>query len=138
MVSLMLIFDLRSSGGITRRPVYTKKLRVGQHQCAVFAFFILFRPACGVFSFSRFHAMLPGVTGALTLATCGLDLMRIACDRCGRRGLYRRATLVERFGANAALPDVLRAVAECDRARDMSRPCGANYVDLAPTREPRR
>jgi hypothetical protein len=70
--------------------------------------------------------------GALTLATCRLDPVRVACNRCGRRGRYRRATLIERFGAEAALPDVLRYVAGYDRASDMSRPCGAHYVDLVP------
>jgi len=42
------------------------------------------------------------VTGALTLATCGLDPLMVACPRCGRAGRYRRDTLIARFGADAA------------------------------------
>jgi hypothetical protein len=36
-----------------------------------------------------------------------------------------------RFGADAALPDVLLDLATCDRRRDFSRPCGAKFTDLA-------
>jgi hypothetical protein len=37
---------------------------------------------------------------------------RIECPRCGRAGSYRREGLLARFGADAALPDVLMATAE--------------------------
>jgi len=32
------------------------------------------------------------------------------CDRCGRAGRYRRGRLIERFGADAALPGVVTAI----------------------------
>ena len=35
-----------------------------------------------------------------------------------------------RFGLDAALPDVLSALATCERRRDFSRPCGARFTDL--------
>jgi hypothetical protein len=38
---------------------------------------------------------------------------------------------VARFGVDAALPDVLMALAACERRRDFSRPCGARFTDLA-------
>jgi len=72
------------------------------------------------------------VTGALTLATCGLDPLMVACPRCGRAGRYRRDTLIARFGADAALPDVLTALAACDRAQNFSDPCQARYPQLSP------
>jgi hypothetical protein len=34
-------------------------------------------------------------------------------------------------GADAALPDVLLALASCERRADFSRPCGARFTDLA-------
>jgi hypothetical protein len=36
-----------------------------------------------------------------------------------------------RFSADAALPDVLMALAACERRKDFSRPCGARFTDLA-------
>jgi hypothetical protein len=42
----------------------------------------------------------------------------------------RRDDLVERFGADIALPDLLVALAQCTRRRDFPRPCGARYTDL--------
>ena len=38
--------------------------------------------------------------------------------------------LEARFGADIALPDVLTALATCERRRDFSRPCGARFTDL--------
>lgn len=40
-----------------------------------------------------------------------LDVVRIECERCGRSGGYRREGLLARFGPDAALPDVLMALA---------------------------
>jgi hypothetical protein len=37
---------------------------------------------------------------------------------------------IERFGADAALPDVLMALASCERRADFSRPCEARFADL--------
>ena len=55
----------------------------------------------------------------------------IDCERCDRAGSYRLNGLVERFGADAALPDVLEALARCERKADFRRPCGARFTDLA-------
>jgi hypothetical protein len=56
-------------------------------------------------------------------------LCRIACDRCGRAGAYRPATLAAKFG-DMALPDVLIALTACERRGDFSKAmwrglCGA-------------
>ncbi len=65
------------------------------------------------------------------LADFPLSVVRIECERCGRAGSYRLDGLVGRFGPDAALPDVLLALATCERRRDFSRPCGARFADLA-------
>jgi hypothetical protein len=39
--------------------------------------------------------------------------------------------VIERFGADAALPDVLMDLAACERRKDFSAPCGARFTDLA-------
>jgi hypothetical protein len=46
-------------------------------------------------------------------------------------GRYSLAGLIERFGADAAGPDVLMELAQCERRKDFSRPCGARFTDLA-------
>jgi hypothetical protein len=69
--------------------------------------------------------------GALTLANYPGDVIRVACDRCDRRGRYRRPSLVEQFGAGAALPNVHCGLANWQRARNASDPNGAHYPDLA-------
>ena len=68
--------------------------------------------------------------GALSPATFPFAMVRIACDRCGRRGQYRRETIARRFGTDASMPDVLRALAACPRMGNASDPCGARYADL--------
>jgi len=67
--------------------------------------------------------------GSLALADYPGDVVYITCERCGS-GRYRLDGLVERFGADAALPDVLLELAACERRADFSRPCGARFTDL--------
>ena len=68
--------------------------------------------------------------GSYSLDEYPLPVVRIGCDRCGRAGSYRLDGLVERFGADAALPDVLLALAACERRADFSRPCGARFAPI--------
>jgi hypothetical protein len=58
-------------------------------------------------------------------------VVRIECERCGRAGSYALARLIERFGADAAMPDVLMDLAACERRKNFSQPCGARFTDLA-------
>jgi hypothetical protein len=60
-----------------------------------------------------------------TIAEFPFDPVRIECQRCGRAGSYRKAGLIERFGADAAGPDVLVELAACDRRKSFGDPCGA-------------
>ena len=69
--------------------------------------------------------------GSLALADYPGDVVYITCERCGRYGRYRLDGLIERFGADIALPDLLMALATCERRSDFSRPCGARFTDLA-------
>ncbi len=68
--------------------------------------------------------------GSHSLGEFPLAVVRIECERCGRAGSYRLDSLMARFGPDAALPDVLMALASCERRRDFSQPCGARYTDL--------
>jgi hypothetical protein len=56
--------------------------------------------------------------------------VRLACDKCGRAGQYRKATLIGRFGADIALPDLRHEIAQCERRGSMGDSCGVHYVKL--------
>ncbi len=69
--------------------------------------------------------------GSWSLAEFPLAVVCIECERCGRAVSYRLDRLMARFGPDAAQPDVLMALASCERRRDISQPCGARCSDLA-------
>ncbi len=55
-------------------------------------------------------------TGAVTLRNLALPMVSVRCVRCDRAGRYRVATLAERFGLDARMPDVASALEEdCPR-----------------------
>jgi hypothetical protein len=58
--------------------------------------------------------------GSRSLGEFPLDVVRIECERCGRSGRYAKARLMERFGADAAGPDVLTELAACERRKNFS------------------
>jgi hypothetical protein len=55
--------------------------------------------------------------------------LRLACDKCGRAGQYHKATLIERFGADARLRDVRQEIARCERGSMLDR-CAVRFVEL--------
>ncbi len=59
-------------------------------------------------------------------------MVRLKCSKCGRSGQYRKATLIENYGADARLPDLLQKIAsECPKMDALGNdPCGAHYRDL--------
>lgn len=60
-------------------------------------------------------------------------VVRFACRDCPRIGRYRLAVLAEKFGAEAAMADVLEAIASsCPRTRERhpGRRCQAYLPDL--------
>ena len=61
------------------------------------------------------------------------DLVRVACEKCGRDGSFRLHRLIEDRGRDAKLIDSLdELTATCPKkiARDMNDPCGARCPDL--------
>jgi len=53
--------------------------------------------------------------GSRSLGEFPLGIVRVECERCGRAGSYRRDGLMARFGPDIALPDLLAALASCER-----------------------
>ena len=73
-------------------------------------------------------------SGAYTIAEFPHEWVEVACDKpdCLRSGRLRKDRLVAEHGRHVALPDLLRRIAVCERAGNMSHPCGAHYVALRP------
>jgi hypothetical protein len=53
-------------------------------------------------------------------------MVRLVCDKCGRRGQYRIDRLLEQYGPDIAMPDLRHELAQCPHRRDMSNPCQVN------------
>ena len=45
--------------------------------------------------------------GSLSLAEYPAAMVRLKCWKCDRSGQYRKAALIEKYGANVSLPDLL-------------------------------
>jgi hypothetical protein len=71
-------------------------------------------------------------TGSLTLSEHPGATVQIVCEKCGRQGQYRKATLIDKCGGDVAPPDLLRLVAaDCPKkATHGSDLCGVHYVGL--------
>jgi hypothetical protein len=72
-------------------------------------------------------------SGALTLAEYPSEVIVLACERCDRRGQFRKAWLVAEYGADIGLPELrLRLADDCPLS---IKPvdnvgCGAIYPEL--------
>lgn len=66
-----------------------------------------------------------------TLSEFPGDLVRVACQRCDRRGQYRLDTLIDKYGADMRLPDLRHVLADCPRHGALGDACGVIFPDLA-------
>jgi hypothetical protein len=73
------------------------------------------------------------MTGSLTPHTYPSETITVRCNECGREGRYRRDTLLDKFGPDMAMPDILNSVTEdCDKnARLSTDRCKAIYGELS-------
>ena len=57
---------------------------------------------------------------------------RLRYNKCDRSGQYRKATLIEKYGADVSLPDLLHMIgAGCPKIDALAHnPCAAHYRDL--------
>ena len=61
-----------------------------------------------------------------------LDVLKVECDNCGRRGRYHLHRLIERYGTDAKLFDWSDEItADCKIAKNQYDACGARCPDLA-------
>ena len=70
--------------------------------------------------------------GTLTSRDFPTDPIEVECKRCGRNGRYRKATLIEKYGSDTVLPDLLVLLAsDCEfRNKLGNQGCGALYPAL--------
>jgi hypothetical protein len=68
-------------------------------------------------------------SGAVPLSEFPGNKIEIVCDACARRGVYAKVRLVERYGAETGLPDLLRHIThDCPvRGRQGTLRCSASY-----------
>ena len=63
-----------------------------------------------------------------------LDVLRVACEKCGRDGSYRLSGLIDKRGRDGKVIDRLdELTADCSKkqARKLNDPCGAKCPELA-------
>ena len=58
------------------------------------------------------------------------SLQRLSCEKCGRRGQYRKGKLIAVHGPDIPLPDLLVEIAKCERRGQMHDNCGVRYEGL--------
>ena len=70
--------------------------------------------------------------GSLSLAEYPAAMVRLKCEKCGRAGQYRKATLIKEYSAEIPLPELLRFVAgDCPKMMVRGNdPCGVRHQDL--------
>ena len=70
--------------------------------------------------------------GSLTITDHPTDPIEIDCQKCGRNGRYRKATLIENYSSDTVLPDLLALLAsDCEfRNKLGNQGCGAIYSAL--------
>ena len=69
---------------------------------------------------------------SLTISDHPTDPIETGCQKCGRHGRYRKATLIEKYGDDTVLPDLLALLAsDCEfRNKLGNQGCGALYPAL--------
>ena len=70
--------------------------------------------------------------GSLTIKDFPTDRIEVECKKCGRHGRYRKASLIEKYGTDTVLPDLLALLAsDCEfRNKLGNQGCGAIYPAL--------
>ena len=69
-------------------------------------------------------------SGSLLLCDYPKPMVRLICKLCDRKGQYRKETLLNQYGPDIALPDLLHLIANCERNKQPGGRCGARYGDL--------
>jgi hypothetical protein len=69
---------------------------------------------------------------SMTLGEYPKPMVRPVCSRCDRKGQYRKETLLDLYGPDVTMPDLLHLIAKCERHGKLGDPCGIRYGNLLP------
>jgi hypothetical protein len=61
------------------------------------------------------------------LAECERLMIKFIGDKCGRKGQYRKATLVGKYGPDVLMRDLLHKIADCAHWQPMRGGCSVRY-----------
>ena len=72
------------------------------------------------------------IMGSPTIRDFPADPIEIECKQCDRHGRYRKAALIEKYGSDIVLPDLLSLIAgDCEERTSLgNQGCGAIYPAL--------
>ena len=72
-------------------------------------------------------------SGSLFITDHPTNPIEIDCQKCGRNGHYRKAALIEKYGNDTRLPDLLALIAgDCELRNKLgNQGCGALYPALS-------
>ena len=75
---------------------------------------------------------MPRSSSSLTIKDFPTDRIEVECKKCGRHGRYPKASLIEKYGSDIVLPDLLALLAgDCKfRNRLGNQGCGVIYPAL--------
>jgi hypothetical protein len=73
--------------------------------------------------------LIYGAHAPRTLAEYPLDLVRLACKACGRKGKYNKSTLIQQFGRDTRLPDLRHEIARYDCRGKFDGGCRVYFPD---------
>jgi hypothetical protein len=74
--------------------------------------------------------------GYYTLANHADDMVRLVCDGCGRRGQYRKDTLLAKYPADTPLPELRHLIAQCERWQPLTGGCAGCTTTSGPAASP--
>ena len=76
---------------------------------------------------------MPRPNGSLIITDHPTDPIEIDCQKCGRNGHYRKAALIEKYGNDTRLPDLLALIdGDCELRNKLgNQGCGALYPALS-------
>ena len=70
------------------------------------------------------------MTGSLKLRDHPGGTVRLVCEKCGRRGQYRKVKLIAIYGPDFPLPDLRVKIANCELEGKTHDACGIHYEGL--------
>ena len=66
---------------------------------------------------------MPKSSSSLTIKDFPTDRIEVECKKCGRHGRYRKTTLIEKYGSDIVLPDLLGLIAsDCEEWQVLGNP----------------